>query len=231
MSCRCIPPSIEVQKRALVFWIKTAHSNSLANTCQDILLECNKRNEYSSPYIRYIRDSFNKLGLTELFDKTVTLFPGCKPINTIKRRINDIFIQMWQQKISNSPKSMFYRLIKSEFKFEIYLDKLPFYKRVLITQFRLSNHKLPIETGRWFNIKRELRICPLCNNNNIGDEFHYLFECSEFREERRCYLKKYYIRNPNVVKVKELFDTVNTTRLSKLYTFIKSINNKIVRDT
>jgi hypothetical protein len=27
------------------------------------------------------------------------------------------------------------------------------------------------------NIARENRICPLCNNGEIGDEFHYLFKC------------------------------------------------------
>jgi hypothetical protein len=31
--------------------------------------------------------------------------------------------------------------------------------------------------GRWKNIARENRICPLCNNGEIGDEFHYLFKC------------------------------------------------------
>jgi hypothetical protein len=42
-------------------------------------------------------------------------------------------------------------------------------------QFRTTSHKLPVENGRWKNIARENRICPLCNNGEIGDEFHYLF--------------------------------------------------------
>jgi hypothetical protein len=33
------------------------------------------------------------------------------------------------------------------------------------------------------------RICDICNLNNIGDEFHYLFECTFFENER----KKYYL--------------------------------------
>ena len=224
----CTPPSVDVKKRALVFWIKTSHSNSLANTCQDILLECNNKNEYCSPYIKYIKDSFSNLGLGDLFNKSTTLCAGRNPVSTIKRRIRDIFIQTWLQKINNSPKFIFYRLIKTEFKFENYLDQLPFNKRIVLTQFRLSNHKLPIETGRWFNISREQRICPLCINDTLGDEFHYLFECDEFSEERRCYLKKYYLRNPNVIKINELFNTGNKTILSKLYMFIKIINNKLM---
>ena len=30
----------------------------------------------------------------------------------------------------------------------------------------LSNHKLPIERGRYSNIQRERRFCHLCNENN-----------------------------------------------------------------
>ena len=44
--------------------------------------------------------------------------------------------------------------------------------------FEKKKRKLPIEVGRWSNIPREQRICTLCNLQKIGDEFHYLFECS-----------------------------------------------------
>ena len=56
-----------------------------------------------------------------------------------------------------------------------------------IFKFRTSNHYVPIEIGRWKNILVEDRICPLCNKNDIGDEFHYLFICEVFTEYRkRC---------------------------------------------
>ena len=229
--CGCTPPSVDAQKRALVYWLKTAHSISLANTCQNILLECNKKNEYSSTYIRYIKDSFNSLGLSGLFDKNTTLCAGLNPINIIKRRISDIFKQTWQQKINNSPKSTFYRLIKTEFKFEKYLDELPFNKRIILTQFRLSNHKLPIETGRWSNINKENRLCVLCTSQTLGDEYHYIFECETFIEERRSFIKKYYRKNPNVIKINQLFNSTNKNTLTKLYTFIKTINDKITSST
>ena len=40
------------------------------------------------------------------------------------------------------------------------------------------------------NIARENRICPLCNNGEIGGEFHYLFKCQYFGNQRKIYLKK-----------------------------------------
>lgn len=49
--------------------------------------------------------------------------------------------------------------------------------RQAITKLRLTSHDLPIETGRYTNIPRNNRICPLCPMKSIGDELHIL-ECS-----------------------------------------------------
>jgi hypothetical protein len=46
-----------------------------------------------------------------------------------------------------------------------------------LCKFRTTNHKLPIEHGRWNNIPRENRKCNLCNLEEIGDEFHYILNC------------------------------------------------------
>ena len=60
-----------------------------------------------------------------------------------------------------------------------------------ITKFRTSNLRLPIETGRWYNIPREDRKCIFCGNG-IGDEFHILFLCEN---EIVVILKNKYIPN------------------------------------
>jgi hypothetical protein len=63
-------------------------------------------------------------------------------------------------------------------------------------------HKLPVENGRWENIARENRICPLCNNGEIGDEFHYLFKCQYFGNQRKNYgflfRSEFFFRYTNV---------------------------------
>ena len=48
-----------------------------------------------------------------------------------------------------------------------------------ILRLRLSNHKLNIETGRYYNIDRNLRTCENCNMNLIGDEYHLFFNCTK----------------------------------------------------
>ena len=37
---------------------------------------------------------------------------------------------------------------------------------------------MPIETGRWLNIELSNRKCKFCDKDTIGDEFHYLLECT-----------------------------------------------------
>jgi hypothetical protein len=56
--------------------------------------------------------------------------------------------------------------------------------RQAVTRFRISAHKLPIETGRYANIEHDLRLCPICNSNEIGDEYHYFSHCSNKRLEK-----------------------------------------------
>ena len=65
--------------------------------------------------------------------------------------------------------------------------------RLVLCKFRLSNHKLPIERGRYSNIEREPRFCQLCNENMIGDEFHFILECPALQHLR----KHFYL---NIVK-------------------------------
>jgi hypothetical protein len=43
-----------------------------------------------------------------------------------------------------------------------------------------TNIFTPIEMARWQNINQEDRVCNLLQGREMGDEYHYLFECTEF---------------------------------------------------
>ena len=90
----------------------------------------------------------------------------------------------------------------------------------------LSNHRLPVETGRWENTPLEDRKCTLCSKYDIGDEFHYLFVCDHFISDRKKYLRSYFYKSPNIIKFKELFPLANTRKLVKLSSFVEIIMNK-----
>ena len=84
-------------------------------------------------------------------------------------------------------------------------------------RFRITNHKLPIEPGRRNNIGRSNRLCIGCNTNDIGDEFHYIFEC----KNRKCCISNIYFRNANVIQFRKLiYDIANKL----LLTFVNSLN-------
>jgi hypothetical protein len=45
-------------------------------------------------------------------------------------------------------------------------------------KFRVSDHSLEIESGRYKSITREERKCKNCNLNEIGDEYHFFLKCT-----------------------------------------------------
>ena len=58
---------------------------------------------------------------------------------------------------------------------------------------------LPIEVGRWSDIRINLRLCFFCNE--LGDEFHYLLTGKHFESERIRYLKKLLLRSSKCNKI------------------------------
>ena len=78
--------------------------------------------------------------------------------------------------LTDSSKLLLYSKLKTEFKIEDYLlATSSFETRQLLTKFRVSDHPLAIETGRYKNIPRENRLCTICNK--IDDESHFFIEC------------------------------------------------------
>ena len=65
-------------------------------------------------------------------------------------------------------------------------------KGQIIVYFRTSNHKLPIETGRWNNTDIGERQCTVCNQNDFGDEFHNILKCPYFCNQRMNLTKTYH---------------------------------------
>ena len=66
--------------------------------------------------------------------------------------------------------------------------------------------------------------CKFCNDN-FCDEFHVLFVCNFFAEQRKKYLKKYYIVKPSTLKMHSLFNA-NRKVIFNLAKFIRFILTK-----
>ena len=112
-----------------------------------------------------------------------------------KHKINNIKDR--EQRIISSSASMmcYYRQITDiSKKCIIYTSFMDDEKRSIITRWRLSNHKLQVEVGRYKTqpIPRENRICTNCRI--LEDEHHAIFVCPMFdtiREEFIQMVEKY----------------------------------------
>ena len=144
----------------------------------------------------------------------------------IKQRQFDQYLQTWSNSSNFSSKGKSYQLFKEHLIFENYINIIPENLWTVLLKFRTSNHYLPVETGRWNNTLLEDRRCALCNNNHIGDEFHYLFICNFVRDSRVQFLHPYYYyTRPSTYKFKELMNSKRISVLKKLSKFINVITN------
>ena len=155
----------------------------------------------------------NLLKYTDMIDEVDIEKITAKPnvfINKFQDRIYTKYKQFWTKNMSEmeGKKLDFYSNYKKVFKFEKYLDMLNKEKREIISRFRLSAHSFPIEKLRYKNIKREERICTICNLNEIGDEKHYLFKCDN-KNIKRC-RTEFKIKVQTINPQLEYFDLDNS---------------------
>jgi len=133
-----------------------------------------------------------------------------------------MFVQNWNTDINNSTRARCYTLY-ADFRFQPNLNLINIEKvRVALSCFRVSAHRLEVETGRWhkqvavpFN-ERKYRTCLNC----LEDEFHFLLECPLYHELRRTYIKPYYWKILNMPKFIELIKTENKIEIRNLSMFI-----------
>ena len=100
------------------------------------------------------------------------------------------YISFWRHSLEHSSKLEFYKVFKDEYSTSDYLQQLRnFNERRNLVKFKLSNHKLMIELGRYQtdHISRENRLCPLCKSNQVETETHFLLECSKYSLQRRTF--------------------------------------------
>ena len=83
-------------------------------------------------------------------------------IKCVKQKLQDLFINEWHSKVESSESSSNYRIFKTKFEIEYYLQKLPLQMKKNFCLFRTRNHRLPIEIGKWMKLDISLCKCHLC---------------------------------------------------------------------
>ncbi|CAB3979530.1 Hypothetical predicted protein [Paramuricea clavata] len=81
--------------------------------------------------------------------------------------------------------------------------------RRTFSQYRVSNHKLQIERGRYENISREQRFCKLCNTGEVENEYHLALSCPKYEDLRNNsnnILKNLFYLNNTMEGKQKLFE-------------------------
>jgi hypothetical protein len=179
-------------------------------------LYINEKDSFYSNIVHILKSHFPTL--SEPLD--LETFLKDKEINGIIDNMKNNYISFWKQQIDNSRKLSFYFKFKKQYNQEDYLTfiKDPSQRRML-TKFRISNHKLLIEYGRYQKIPREERHCKTSNTGAVEDEFHFSFEYPSYNNIRN---------NANNI-LKNIFQ-INLTTESKqnLLTHVMSCNDSVL---
>ena len=148
------------------------------------------------------------------------------PINiskSVKLKLTEIHSISWKTEVFDSPKCLNYRIFKQDFGFENCFNVLPDDMSKAFCHFRSLNHKMPIEWGRYLGTQRDDRICELCRLHKIGDEFHYMLECTYFDDTRNVYLPRGLTSRPNVNVFHDIMNSRDTQTIFKVAKFSKTI--------
>ena len=130
-----------------------------------------------------------------------------------------------------SSKLDLYSKIKSSFGYSNFLSApISSESKADICKMRISAHNLPVETDRYSNIPRQLRICPLCCRG-VGNESHYITECSfpRFSSLRETFFKSISTLSTDFPKMNAseqavfLLSSANNVILSKMGKFSTAI--------
>ena len=173
-------------------------------------------------WLNYIKEILISVGEPGLFNQNFIQNPKATK-DKIVNRLNDLYIQEWVAKLQTSSKGRNYSIFKQNINLESYITALPRRVFIPIIKFRTCKYKLPIETGRWHDVPYNERKCTLCNQNELGDDFHYLMKCSFFETKRKALLRPIYYNRPYIIKFQDLLNCNRKTILTKLSKFMKVI--------
>ena len=180
------PVEITIKCRMINFWIRLI-AGKISKLSYNFYLFMLKSEHINSKWINCIQRILDNSGRHDLWiHQPVTMTISISKM--IKQNLVDQFLQNWNSQLDYSSKGRNYNLFKSDIKCEKYLTTLNGSLLYTMFRFRTANHKLPVETDKWNNIELSERRCQLCESNNLGDEFHYLLECSFFFEMKDGYI-------------------------------------------
>ena len=175
--------SINVIKNMLNFWYRLENSES-----DSLIFHAYKCSKEMDNYQTSWYSSIKSLCVMLKIPVNLVNVSHGRFKTAMKKILSNEYVNNWYTMRDNcrAGKLETYFLFKTNFGYENYLSLMHnFSHRRALARLRISAHRLPIETGRYSNIPRNNRICTKCAEGEIGDEIHFLLNCSKFHNERK----------------------------------------------
>lgn len=218
------PAEILLKSRIIGFWkrLVCGKQDKISSILYNLMYKMHTRNFYSSKWLVCVQNTLNNCGFSEYWIQQ-NAPENCCLAKLVKNRLIDQFKQNWFNSVFTVSKCLNFRIFKQNHNFETYLTELPRDLRIAYSKFRCINHKLPIEKGRFVGIARDDRICNLCNSAKLGDEYHYIFECTFFKTDRKKFIPVQYYKKHNTQKFHDLFNVSDYHIVLGIAKFCKNI--------
>ena len=138
------------------------------------------------------------------------------------RTLRDNQIQEWVSDINISSKAIHYRNFYGYFGIQFYVGtNLPVHLTRNLAKLRCSAHELKVEKGRHSGITYQQRICALCRNNQIEDEFHFVLKCPFYHDLGPRHIPNRYIkRYPCLEDFYSLMQCQNDSVITRLAQYL-----------
>ena len=146
-------------------------------SCYSLSKSLHEKGTYSwFSYVNHIRYE-NKINHSnEEFNKKNKNKLKRKYKNGVELEYLDIYNKKLES-IDDKGKLLLFKTLKTEYNLEFYL-KYPdnAIRKLICSQFGVSDHSLGIENGRYYKIPRHLRLCEKCGV--VDDEAHFFLYCT-----------------------------------------------------
>ena len=181
------PLLINMLSLSVKYWMRTSLLETNALVKLSYLDSICNYKEGSNDWSGKIHKLLNLCELSDLWENQ-GLFSGNFYHKSCKTQLEKMYTQYWLEQINkpNSNKLRTYAKFKTSFNLENYVTSHECKNRRNFSKMRISAHTLAIETGRYTRpVTAEIdRTCIICKNGLIENEFHLLFECPLYTNER-----------------------------------------------
>jgi hypothetical protein len=175
------PNTLQRTLNVLRYWNRLINMNDNRLTKKVFLHEYEHCKKGSWCY--FVKNTLEKLDLFYLYNEK----SSCD-LSICKEKLIDNYKKQWVKDVEKKPKLLSYVQFKKSYETELFVKlNLERNQRSMLAQLRCGTLPLHIETGRFSNKKVEDRICTICNSGDIESEYHFLFHCNFYNQERTVF--------------------------------------------